>query len=616
MISTIEHPGSSLKVQLIIIVGLSLLVLSLIPALFFMHSLKNQLRAEVIADINKELQLVSHILKHSREQGDLLCLVQNLKYLSGDRITCIADDGTVLADSDLPKRQIKEMENHASRPEIRMARAHGLGYSIRYSGTLGKKMIYAARKIKGLPHTSSGFLRIARPYSRLDQGLKATQNKLLRTTLLTLLATGLLIYVFLSLFSKKIRQLVQVAQAIGQGDFEQRITKVPSKEFLPLGQAINDLAQEIAGKLNLIARQRSELIAIFSAIETGLAVLDNKGRLVRVNRAFVKIYPGAYNSLGKQLIELTLDPRLQKKCQEFLSPIPGSRGRKQNPLNNQDKQDFILEKDGHYYEVRFTRGQKRQLALLIALHEITELKKTEQLRRDFVANVSHELRTPLTAIKGYTETLLQVADLPEKQRRAFLEIILKNSDHMAGLLKDILFLAKTEAGKLGLSKQRINLETAVYKAWKNLHHVTQIKAIGLQVKVSPGCRQVMSDPLALQTILQNILENSLKVVPLQDPKIIVQVKPQGEKALIGIEDNGPGVPKNEQDRIFERFYQIGKNERDTNSCLAPGKGTGLGLSICKNILNNLGERIWVQSPIRNGQGTIFWFTLPQASDKD
>ena len=229
----------------------------------------------------------------------------------------------------------------------------------------------------------------------------------------------------------------------------------------------------------------------------------------------------------------------------------------------------------------------------------------EQIRRDFVANVSHELRTPLTSIKGYAETLVGIDKYDPAQTRSFLEVILRNANHMNTMLDELLQLSRLEHGKQRPDLVTVEPASALYSAWKSCHPLS--KDIEFVNELGASTPQVRANFEQLVQVFRNVLENAIKYVPDETAVIRVHGHASGRELVVFIEDNGPGIPVEDQARIFERFYRV---EKDRNSSIG---GTGLGLAICRHIMANHGGRITVQSPVpETGIGSRFIITLPLA----
>jgi two-component system phosphate regulon sensor histidine kinase PhoR len=308
------------------------------------------------------------------------------------------------------------------------------------------------------------------------------------------------------------------------------------------------------------------------------------------------IFPDIVDKRGHRPIEAIRIPELETTCQTVI------RGEEQHQKTVSLQ---LKTNDDKYYDVNIVPTGKEDIKAIVVLHNITEIKRLEMVRKDFVANVSHELRTPLTSIKGYAETLMSMEECRGDNTSEFLKIILKHTDAMAKILSDLLNLARLEdnTGTSEVSSQPVQAKAALAMAKKSIAHMIEPKQITLAEDLPKEDCTVLANPAHLEQVFKNLLENAVKYAPEQTGSIMVRIKDSGEECLFEVEDNGPGIPAQDRERIFERFYRV---EKDRNSKIA---GTGLGLAICKHIILQHGGRIWVTSPTDNGSGARFSFTL-------
>lgn len=589
----------SLKLRIILLFWAVLTLALILPSSYFINILKQEVRRDVIFNVQKETDLVQWILLNQavrKEQSDLDKLIKEIGRRIEDRITYITENGIVIADSQVSEKRLKKLDNHATRPEIIQARSEGEGVSIRFSPTLKKELVYYARRIDqddGLPE---GYLRISRPYSTIAAVLSRIKTNIWSVTIFSLFVSGILVYFLIYNLTRRFDAMVKVTQAIGQGDLAKRLYSSPGKEFEPLVQAINEMAENIEKNVETISRQKVELEAILNGMDAGIVALDKQGRVLKFNRAFEQIFSYTPSYLGKKLLEISINPKLQEACNKALK-------------SNTDIKNLELSVGSNYYSVNIVVTKKsKDLGAIVVFHDISKLKKVENMRKDFVANASHELRTPLTSIKGYTETLLENEELLKEKGSELLKVILKNTEQMIYLLEDILKLSRIESGKTKFRIEEVDVGKIAQKAWENSQHMVGDKEIVFRGLVKDGCPYVLADEEALLLVFQNLIQNSIKFVPKENGEIRIVCEGKNDKVWIGVEDNGPGIPQEDQGRVFERFYQV-KKYRDRGV-----KGTGLGLSICRNIIRNLNGQIWVQSPVPNKEnGCIIWFSLPKAN---
>ncbi len=582
----------SLKLRLLFLIWGILGISLTIPGLYFINILQKQVKQDAISNVKKEFTLIRWILLrrfHKKTPpANMDAFIKELGKEAGDRITYILEDGVVIADSKVPEGKIKHMDNHATRPEIIQARHRGWGSSIRFSGTLKKQLIYYAEKISSR-HLPPGYLRVARPYSRIAEELSRIKTGIWQITLACFLLSGFLVFLFISNFTRKFDPLIEVTRDLARGRPARRIAS-PGKEFDPLVNAINTMAEGIENNLNIINLQKKELRAILDGIDVGIAAIDKEGNILQHNLYFEQICKLPHDEIiNRNISELLINKKLFETIE--------------NALNKKiDIKNVEIKIKENFYTIKvISKHQYGNISALVIFHDITDKKKVENMRRDFVANVSHELRTPLTSIRGYTELLLENENLAPEDIKKFLKIIQKNTEDMVYLIDNILNLARIESGKIKFHRERINIKELSLEAWSKYEDMAGEK----DIEFVPPQRDIFAvgDREKLLIVFNNLIHNSIKFLSPKGRIEIVIEENKGE-IKVGVKDNGPGIPGPEQSRIFERFYQV-KRFRPKGI-----KGSGLGLSICRNIISGLGGKIWVESPPKEGgRGCIIWFTL-------
>jgi two-component system phosphate regulon sensor histidine kinase PhoR len=397
-----------------------------------------------------------------------------------------------------------------------------------------------------------------------------------------------------------VRKMVDSVLAIGAGDFQKQIREVPSPEFAPLVKAVNFLAQNIGENITTITRQKVELEAVFNGMREGVMILDDRMRIIGSNHSLQRIFPRLENPTGLTPMEATLVPELQEACQKLWT---------KDAVNGDPRTTSLVIKtqEGAYFDVNivFLGEEHEDLGAVVVFHDVSEIKRAETLRRDFVGNVSHELRTPLTSIKGYAETLYGLPECGSKDARSFLDIILRNANMMNQMLEDLLALAKYESGEAGLDLRSIDLYSIVYSALKICRPNIREKKLRVDVEFKANEFQVRGDFDQLVQVVVNLVDNAVKYVAVDSGHIRIRAHSENEMVALAVEDNGSGIPQTDQDRVFERFYRVEKH-RNRNI-----PGTGLGLSICRHIVRNHGGSIRLQSPVPGAmRGSVFIVELP------
>lgn len=589
----------SLKIKLVISFWFALVIALAIPSYYFMTTVEEEIKEETIQSVSDRMAVLEWSLAKQKfnDLGELDKSLREITNVTKDRITLIDSSGVVLVDSMVPFETIDQVENHSSRQEFIKTINHGFGYSIRVSSTVDRHLIYYARKVDIEPF-GTVVLRMATPYATMDSFFDRVSTGLFQMIFLSLLLTGVLVFFLVRRLTLKLQPMINVAQAIGRGNFQKRITDSPGREFDPLVEAINEMASSIENNIEVVSSQKIELQTILNGIRESLVALDHSGRIMSFNQSFKDTFNHYNHFFGKRPLEVFHNNELQEYCDEVISS---------EFIRNKSLEIDFKEKN---YDVNIVSPDDRRIiGAILVFHDITNIKRLENVRKDFVANASHELRTPLTSIKGYTETLLDNRELFENKGRDFLQIIIKNTNNMIRLLDDILQLSKIESEPEKIVVRDVPLQPLVEKAWVDCRHYIVNKNINFVMGLDDVCVTVRAEPEYLGHIFQNLFENSIKFVPDEgEIKVVCTLK--NDMVHIGVQDNGPGIPREEQKRVFERFYRVKKFKNRV-------KGTGLGLSICRNIISNMGGEIWVESPVPGtNTGCIVWFSLHRIkSDK-
>jgi two-component system phosphate regulon sensor histidine kinase PhoR len=590
----------SLRLRLLLAFGAILLLSLGVPAYYLHQNLGQTVEREAREGALRDLRAVEWMISSgtlgSMEEVDLA--LRDLAARMGIRITIINRQGVVLSDSGVAPGQIVQLENHAIRPEVSQALAGETGVSLRYSDTLGQELLYVARLMPVHGIVPEGVVRIARPLSQIHMVLGRLYGRTGWVYGLSILLAFGLVSLTSRQIGRAIASLAQAASDIGRGEAGKRIRFSPSTELTPLVLAFNNMLERIEANVQTITKQKMESEAVLNGMKAGVIVLDGRGHILRGNYAAQEIFPGLPAFAGHKPMELALIQDLQDACDAALA--------KRRAGDHSQVNLTVTLPAGTCFDVSIVPvNGDAELGVIMVFHDITEIKRVEKIRRDFVANVSHELRTPLTSIKGYAETLLDIEKYEAEQARSFLAVILRNANHMNTMLDELLQLSRLEHGKQRIDRVPVDPASALYSAWKNCQPLR--KPIEFMNDLAPSTPQVLANFEQLVQVFRNVLENAVKYVPEETARIRVHARAEGNELNIFIEDNGPGIPVEDQSRIFERFYRV---EKDRNSSIG---GTGLGLAICRHIMLNHGGRIMVQSPVpETGCGSRFIITLPLA----
>ena len=564
------------------------------------------LRREYLRSANERL---SSLLKLAQarppDPEDLAQLQSWAEWMaqSGVRVTVIDSDGRVLAET---ARDPETLENHLDRPEVRQALATGTGDSVRHSKTVNRDLVYRAVLYQPTGR-SPVIIRMALPLAETDSALADLRRRLL-VMLLVILVLGTMVSLgFSRMFATRVQRLKNFSRRVAEGDFRPLLAEEPRDELADLGEALNETAKQLDFEIRLLSNERNRSGAILRSMVEGVAVIDAQERLVFCNRAFSEILNlDPASSEGRPLIELV---RISELLGLIRRALRGEEGLQSDIAMGIVQQSSFVVTAAPVKALEASAGSgfgatEKPTGAVVVLHDVTELRRLERVRQDFVANVSHEFKTPLTAIQGFAETLLAGAlDDPNNNRR-FLEIIRDHAARLARLTDDLLKLALIEAGKLEIEFSAVGLteliegcaETALLKASR--------KQITLEIDIPPGLPAARGDASLLRDVLQNLLDNAIQYTPAGG-RIGVSTTAGAREAVITVADTGIGIPLAEQERIFERFYRA-----DAARSREAG-GTGLGLSIAKHIVEAHGGRLWVESTV--GSGSRFYFSIPLAA---
>jgi len=422
-----------------------------------------------------------------------------------------------------------------------------------------------------------------------------------RTRLLTVVGLGLasavgIAFLISSLlaapFEQRVVSILAVARRYAVGDLRRPPPHYGDDELGEVARAMDGAVQELGRRVDELSRDRTRMVAILSSMVEGVLVVDEQGRLQHVNDAARRMLRLDHDAMYHSYVEAIRHPGIVDQLTRVLAG--------EHP-------------DG--LELSVTRDINRTLVARVApvvaagrgavlvLHDITDLRRADQIRRDFVANVSHELRTPLTAIKGYSEALLDEPDNAEARQR-FLEIIYRHSTQMERIVKDLLRLARLDAGQELPDLANCDVAALIRSVVTDFEPSARAKKQRLTVDIAPNASALVVDPAKLHDIVRNLIENAINYTP-EGGAIEVAADIDDGKHRLTVADTGPGIPPEDLDRVFERFYRVDKART------RPG-GTGLGLAIVRNLVHVLGGNVFAAN--RDAGGATFTVTLPQPHD--
>ena len=560
-----------------LIVGIVLVLLVTVLALVVLaeRSLRGDLERDLETSLTREAGLVRDALP-----ADSLAwpgFARSFGAAGQIRITLIDRTGRVRADTDVPESELRGVENHASRPEVAAALAGRVGSATRRSATIGSDLLYLA--LPGAP----GVVRVAMPLDEVNQVVRRSQGSVLVAALVAVLLGSLLAWGAGRSVARPLTEAADAARAIAVGN-PPRFPHSGIPDMDAMVAALRGMHEELDARFAALRRKQAETEALVNAMVEGVLACDATGRVLTAN-------PAARRLLGygadRPLPELQVLFH-QKVAREAVAAT----------LRAETIPDREVELDG-----RTCLLSARPLpggGAVVVLHDLTDLRRLETIRRDFVANVSHELKTPLTSISGYAETLL--SDHPDEvTSRRFLETILQNARRMQGLVDDQLDLSRIEAGHWKPAPRMVQTAPALRDAWKGLEGASPVRH-AFTVEVAPGAEALYVDPEALRQVLANLYENARRYTP-EGGRITATAARDGAGIRVSVHDQGSGIASEHLPRIFERFYRA-----DPSRSRAEG-GTGLGLSIVKHLVESHGGRVWAESALGEGTTISCWFPI-------
>jgi len=504
------------------------------------------------------------------------------------RVTVIDPQGLVLADS---HHDPETMENHANRPEIQTAYQKQVGTSIRHSDTLKRDLCYLAIPLDYRDH--EGYvLRLAVPVEDVDAASAAVRWRILGASLAAAFVALGVAYFFSRSFTHRIGSLRAFAEGLVSARFSQTPLSGPPDELGELARSLNSMAsqlRELVGRLSLESARRE---AILVSMTEGVLAVDGDLRITFANESLARALGVRYPLTEKQaLVEVVRDPDLREMLTRVLAT--GCSRTEKLHLSAAPGRSF------HVHAAPLAAGSGR--GAIAILHDITDLERLENIRKDFVANVSHELRTPLTAIRGYAETLLEGALEDQENNRKFLEIIRAHAIRLNNISSDLLTLSELESGKPAPKPETVSLASALESALRAVEAEARVREVSLVCGKLEEAK-VAGDRVQLEQAFVNLLNNAVKFNRPHGEVIVEMIRPVDGRIGVVITDTGIGIPSEHLPRIFERFYRVDKaRSRDVG-------GTGLGLSIVKHVIERMGGTVAVESQL--GRGSTFTVLLP------
>jgi two-component system phosphate regulon sensor histidine kinase PhoR len=558
-------------------------------------SVRRTLSERIERSLINETRLAAETLSHRRPPGpeELDDEADALGALVSARVTFIGRDGAVVGDSQLDGEALRTVENHAGRPEIQQALTTGLGVARRYSTTVSADMLYVAVPVRNSDQSTLSVVRFALPLTEVRDQLATVRRIALVAFGVGLFAASALAWGVSLVLSRRVRAIAAVAERYSKGDLSRPARDFGNDEIGTVARALDETVREVDRRAVHLASDRARMQAILAGMIEGVVAVTEQGRIRLVNDAARSLLGIHGEPEGRHYLEIVRHPDIAAQLGAAL------RG------STTDGLELTLprERDLTIFARSAPVASPGAGGAVLVLHDITELRRADRIRRDFVANVSHELRTPLTAVRGYVEAL--VDGTPDQtDARRFLDIIGRHTLRMERLVRDLLRLARLDAGQESLEHVACHVEALFAGVETELASVIESRRQIVERHIAPDAASVDGDPPKLHDALRNLLENATNYSP-EGSRIVMASERRGDRILLSVADEGPGIPEADLPRVFERFYRVDKAR--SRGGRDPG-GTGLGLAIVRHLVELHRGRVTVEN--RPTGGAVFTVEVP------
>jgi signal transduction histidine kinase len=497
----------------------------------------------------------------------------------GHRVTLIAADGRVLGDSEFDDAALAALENHATRPEVVTAMREGSGVARRASRSAGDEEVYVAVRAAG------GVARVSVSTRDVEAIFARSRREVYSAGAIAMVVALAFAALFSREVSRPVAELRDVTQALAAGDLSRRPALSAPGEVGELAGAVHTLAEQLEARLEALHAEQALMVALTEALNEGVIAVDEQGQVVRLN------------AVARHLLDLRepvpfpIDrlPRMHA----MRAALDGALAGTATPAEELLLRDRVL---------ALTSRPLPGGGAVLALLDLTPLRRLEIVRRDFVANVSHELKTPLTVVAGFAETLVE-DDVAPEQRRQFAQAVLANASRMQRIVDDLLDLSRIESGWWRPAPEEVTIAVAAAEATSAIHGTADAKGVAIVVAPGPDAAVVHADPTAVRQVLSNLVENGVRHTP-PGGRISVSTRRTADGIWLSVQDTGCGIAPEHLPRVFERFYRV-----DPGRSRAEG-GTGLGLAIVRHLVEAHGGRIHAESEV--GRGTTMEALFPHA----
>jgi two-component system phosphate regulon sensor histidine kinase PhoR len=556
--------------------------------------LSNFVRQSYIGDLESKLadeaRMIGDVLRSDFESvganPNLDPQAKHWASLLDARVTIIAPDGIVWGESHEDRSL---MSNHRDRPEVIQALTNGVGYSMRYSQTLGVYMLYTAVTVVQ-DAKALALVRVALPLDHVNASIASLQRVLIAATLLSAVLALLIAILIAGRISLPIRQLTQSVLQLAPSKPSEGPIPPENDEISQLAQVFNLMSVRLNTQINDLKTERATFEAVLQKMTDGVLIVDAQGVVQLVNPAAEKLFnisPGI--SVGKPLIEVVRHHQ------------PAEMWQRCQATGESQRVDFEVGHRLSLQGIATSLSPAISGSTLLLFQDMSRQRQIESMRRDFISNVSHELRTPLAALKALTETLQAGALEDPPAARRFLEQMETEVDSLSLMVNELLELSRIESGRVPLNLAPTRPFDIVNPAYERLRLQAERAGLSLMLECPTDLPSVMADAVRIQQVLVNLLHNAIKFTP-SGGQVTVCATQQGQAVRFDVTDTGIGIDADDLPRIFERFYKVDRSRATS--------GTGLGLAIARHLVEAHGGYIWVESEV--GKGTTFYFTIPLA----
>ena len=557
------------------------------------YSLRRTVGERIERSLVNEARLAAETLSHRRAatRTELGAEADALGRLVSARVTFVAPDGTVVGDSELSASELGTLDNHANRPEIQQARREGLGIARRYSTTLQTDMLYVAVPVRNPEAPDLAEVRLALPLTEVSDQLTEVRRLAMIAAAVGFAAALALSWGVSALLSRRVRAIAAVAERYAAGDLSRPARDYGNDEIGTVARALDESIREIGRRADELAADRARMEAILGGMIEAVLVVNGQGRLQLANAAARRMLRLQDSGEDRHYLEVVRHPDIARQIGTALAGNPT------DAIELTLQPDFIIVARSAPVTLPGSTGA------VLVIHDITDLRRADRIRRDFVANVSHELRTPLTAVRGYVEALLDGGADPADAKR-FLEIVARHTLRMERLVRDLLRLARLDAGQELVEHVHCAVDALFSGVETELADAIEARGQTVERRIDDAATAVTGDPAKLHDAFRNLLENATNYAP-QGSRIVMGSSRVGSRVLLTVADQGPGIPAADLPRVFERFYRVDKAR--ARAARDPG-GTGLGLAIVKHLIELHGGRVTAAN--RREGGAILTVDLP------